>query len=275
MKQFDFKDLTERQQVVAIILMAGAMISLLWFFALTPLNQNRRRLTADIENMEEQLARKNYLLGEAQLLQQKKDAEDDNRLLYTQWTQSIARVTTFTNREALAEAPSHIGFRVSLEEARRRLRNKAARSSIELPPDLGMDTEVRSYEDAQILLVQLRTVEKLVDMAIDLQIDEVTYINPLPAVKYKAPGSDRPYVEEYPVLVEFYAQLADLYDVLEGVFSERHVFVVKNLKVEALDPRTDLLRVTGVVAALLFPGGLAELAPPERTTVRLYVPTGF
>ena len=46
-----FQTWSERQQVLAIILMAGIIIGLLWFFILIPQTRQRRQLNNQIEAM--------------------------------------------------------------------------------------------------------------------------------------------------------------------------------------------------------------------------------
>ena len=52
-------------------------------------------------------------------------------------------------------------------------------------PLLGMDEEVHSDEDARKLMLQLHTVEKLVDMTLDLKINTIRNIQPQPQILHR------------------------------------------------------------------------------------------
>jgi Tfp pilus assembly protein PilO len=267
---------SERQQVLAVILMAGVLIFVLWLFALTPLNTRQRQLEKRIESMRTQLAAKNYYLGEEALRSKKDDALKANRALHDEWVAMTSRLSAFSNYEAVAQSPvGHIDFKVALFDVRQRLLRKSRALNISLPHDLGMDAKVHSDEDARKLMLQLRTVEKLVDLALDLKINMLRNIFPRPQVLHKLESSGEPFIEEYPVEIEFSGTLANLYDLFNAVLEPNHVFVIRQLRVEAASPsRPDFLNVYAVLSGLVFLKDPDEMAMTEKKAVAPPRPKG-
>ena len=261
---------SERQQVLAVILMAGVFIFALWFFALTPLNSRQRQLEKRIEGMKTQLAAKNYYLGEEVLNSRKEAARKADRALHDEWMAMAERLSAFSNYEAVVQSPiGHIDFKVELFNVRQQLLKKARALNISLPRDLGMDAEVHSDEDARKLMLQLRTVEKLVDLALDLKITMVRNVEPRPQILHKIESTGEAYLEEYPVEIEFYGTLASVYDLFNAVLEPDHVFVLRQLKIEAASPnRPDLLNVSAVLSGLVF------LKDPDAMTLATKKETG-
>lgn len=267
---------SERQQVVAIILMAGVVIFALWFFLLSPLNRRRHRLEKEIEGMRSELARKNYLLGEESLLKEMEEEEKYNRLLHKEWVSTASHLAAFPEHQGLLDSKvGHIDFKVALFDTRQRLLQESRALNISLPHDLGMDDAVHSNEDARRLMLQLRTVEKLVDLALDLKINMLRSIEPLPPVPHMA-GSREEFLEEYPVRMEFYGNLENLYHLFRAVLEPEHVFALRRLRVEAVSPnKPDLLSIDVVMSALVFLKEPDEFVPTPKEIMRPLSPMGY
>lgn len=245
--------ISERQQVLAVIMMAGMLIFALWFFLLLPLNRQRHRLERDIEEMTGYLARKNYLLPEDVLGKTKSKAYDFNRSIHDDWLELMSRMAAFPNQEMLAgSSVNRIDFKVALFQVRHRLLGKSRSMGIELPRDLGIEETVAGNEDARRLMLQLRAVEKLADLALDLKINRLRYLEPMPPVQHRA-GNDQVYIEEYPVRMDFDGTLDNVYSLFKAILDPAHVFVVKHFRLENPGPGDgDRLRVSAVLSALLF-----------------------
>jgi len=245
--------ISERQQVLAVIMMAGMLIFALWFFLLLPLNRQRHRLERDIEEMTGYLARKNYLLPEDVLGKTKSKACDFNRNIHDDWLELMSRMAAFPNQEMLAgSSVNRIDFKVALFQVRHRLLGKSRSMGIELPRDLGIEETVAGNEDARRLMLQLRAVEKLADLALDLKINRLRYLEPMPPVQHRA-GNDQVYIEEYPVRMDFDGTLDNVYSLFKAILDPAHVFVVKHFRLENPGPGDgDRLRVSAVLSALLF-----------------------
>ncbi len=263
------KSWSERQQVLAIIGMAGLVLCLLWFFLLLPLNRKRQSLEAEISGMQTQLASKNYLIGEDVLQSKRNQEATHNRAMHTEWTNMVARMQSF--REAgntLTNAVGHIDYKVALFEVRQRLLKKSRDMSIRLrDTDLGLDDVVRGDEDARRLMLQLRTVEKLVDFTFDLKINMLRAITPLPPIQHVFRPEKPPFMEEYPVKVEFYGQLNSIYALFEAAKQPETPFALRRLRVEVEPAQPDLLKVSAVMSALLFlrdPDVLIEDIPKKK-----------
>lgn len=269
---------SDRQQVLAIILMAGIPIFLIWFFLLAPLNSRRLRLEGVIKDMRTQLESQNYLFRE-DILQRTKLAEHaHNRRMHAEWSAMATRLATFSNQQDLVKSQvGHIiDFKVALFEVRKRLRRKSDALDIDLPHNLGMEAAVHSDEDARKLMLQLRTVEKLVDLALDLKISELRSIEPLAPVVYKAGSGRQPFLEEYPIRLKFFGSLENLYDLLHGILEPEHVFTMRHLRVETRSPRSpDVLSINTVVSGLLFLKKPDDLFEPPRIKVGPAIPMGY
>jgi len=267
---------SERQQVLAVILMAGVLIFALWFFALTPLTSRQRQQERDIENMRTQLAAKNYYLGEEVLASKKAQAQKANRALHDEWMAMVARLSAFSNYQAVAQAPvGVIDFKYALFAVRERLVRKARALGISVPRYL-MDEEVRSDEDARKLMLQLHTVEKLVDMALDLKINQIRDIQPRPQILHRVNATGEAYLEEYPVDIEFSGTLANLYDLFSAALEPGHVFALRQIRIEAASAGTpDLLKINAVLSGLVFLKDPDEMTLVTKTAPVVTQPRGF
>jgi len=268
---------SERQQVLAVILMAGVLIFGLWFFALTPLMSRQRQQERDIENLRTQLAAKNYYLGEEVLADKKELARKANRALHDEWMAMAERLSAFSNYQAVAEAPvGRIDFKQALFAVRERLVRKARALNISVPRYLGMDEEVHSDEDARKLMLQLHAVEKLVDLTLDLKINQIRDIQPRPQILHRAGGTGEAYMEEYPVEIEFSGTLANLYDLFGAALEPEHVFVLRQIKIEAASAsKADVLNVKAVLSGLVFLKDPDEISLATKTAPVVIQPKGF
>lgn len=275
MKGLKLDRLSERQQVLAVILLAGMLIFALWFFLLLPLNRQRHRLERDIGEMTDYLARKNYLLPEDVLGKTKSKAYDFNRNIHDDWLSLMNRMAAFPNQDRLAESSvNRIDFKVALFQVRQRLLGKSRALGIDLPRDLGMEETVASNEDARRLMLHLRAVEKLADLALDLKISRLRYLEPLAPIQHKA-GTDQVYIEEYPVRVDFDGTIENVYSLFTSILDPAHVFVVKHFRVE--NPgggEGEKLRVSAVLSALLFVKDPDEVIPAPRKSSDWVPPMG-
>ena len=275
MNALKLKEWSERQQILAVILLAGLLIFLVWFFALAPLNRQRRELLAEIEDMAEQLARKNFLRGEDLLLREKEAELAHNRKVHAEWDELSARMAAFANQKRLVpDAPGRIDFKVALFDVRQRLLAKSRALRVTLPEAIGMNEEVNSDEDARVLMLQLRTVEKLVDLMLDLKIGALRNIERMPPALHRVGPKDPPFLEEYPVRLDFHASIDNILDLFHQVMQPQHVFVIKNLRVEAVNPHEDLFSVTAVMSALLFLKDPDEIVPAPTRKDRRSAPGG-
>ena len=268
--------LSERQQVAAIIVTAGAVLFLLWLFLLMPMNARRHRLEQDIAQMSTELAQKNYLLGEEALRDKKIEAADALRALQGEWQQTVGELSAFTNGEASAKSDiGHIDFKVALFDMRQRLLGKSRTLGISLPKDLGLEETVESTEDPRQRMVQLRVVEKLLDMVLDQKIKTVREIQPLASIPHTAAAGGKVFMEEYPLELTFFGTPENLYAFLGAVLVPENVFVVRSLRAEtASRNNAGVLGVKAVISALVFADKLGELTPPPTETKRS-LPMGY
>lgn len=259
---------SERQQVAAIILAVGAILFVLWYFLLLPMNRQRKQIEREIGQMSAELAQKNFLMGE-DALQRKLDAEVNRyRRIVTEWQESTAHLGAVTPREDTATSSvAHIDFKVTLFTVRQRLLQKSRTLGISLPNDLGVDETIVSNEDALQRMMQLRVVEKLVDLALDLRIKTVRGLRPLPPIAHRTGPGQPEYFREYPLELDLYGTQDDLYELLAVAVEPDNVFVLRGLRVESTGrSRTDLLNIKAVMSALVFLKEPGELAGDTAAT---------
>jgi len=267
-------EISERQQVVAIILAIGAILSVLWYFLLLPMNQQRKQMEQDIDTMATELAQKNYLLGE-DALQRKLDTEIGRyQNLEKEWCDTVSYLGTLNTCDDTTSSVAHIDFKVALFTVRQRLLQKSRTLGISLPTDLGVDETIVSNEDAYQRMLQLRVVEKLVDLALDLKIQTVRSLRPLPPIAHRIGANRVEYFREFPLELDLYGTQENLYKLLDVVMEPGHVFVLRGLRVESAGrARSDLLNIRALMSALVFvknPGDLttapvkAKIDRPRR-----------
>lgn len=262
-----FETWSERQQVLAIILMAGIAIGLLWFFILIPQTRQRSKLNAQIDAMRAELAQRSFLRDLDTL-----KVFNDGELSYTkellgQWSDLASRLATFSNQSQVVSADvGSIDFKVALLDIRSRLLRKAREANISLPRDLGMPERVTSNEDARKLLLQVRSVEKLVDLSLNLSISSVRNIEPMAPILHGAEIAGGNFLEEYPVRIELQGRLDGVYELLRAILQPGTPFMLKALRIESVDPRGSALKVNAVVSALLFLKDPGKIALPSMAT---------
>ena len=254
------KNWSERQQVLAVILATGLIVFLPYYFVLYPQNQQRKRLEKANEQKKQELERQNYLRSKESLEAEKGRELKQNRLLRDEWNTATMRLAAFRKPQGLGDIyVGKIDYKVRLLNVRNRLLRKAKSLGISLPPQLGMKTAVTTKEDARRLMLQLRAIEKLVDLALDLKIKKLNKIMPIEPVQHVLEGKNEPFLEEYPVYVEFYGSLANLYELYRAMFEEEHVFTVRHLRIEAEFPsKPEILSIKTEISALAF------LHPPDE-----------
>lgn len=266
---------SERQQVAAIIVGMAVALFLLWFFLLLPVTRQSHRIESDIASLAGELGQKNYLLGEDAL--QRKLADETQRYarLTNDWQGTVLQLGSFSGADDVSASAgvAHIDFKVALFKVRQRLLQKSRTLGVSLPHDLGVDETVESNEDAYQRMLQLRVVEKLVDLSLDLKIKTVREIRPLPPIVHRAGPQQEDFFTEFPLELDLYGTLDNLYELLGVVSEPEHVFALRGLRVEpASANRDELLNIKAVMSALVFlkqPGEISKVrAAPTRTTRR-------
>lgn len=247
-------NISQRQQVVAIILVAGLLIAGLWYFLLYPQHKNRRALEKRIADMREQLERSNALVGEAELRRRKNLILDKHAELKDEWAEVIESIGSFSDEsEEIAAQVDKIDFKMALYDVQQRLNKKAAIAGISIPPELGMVETVGTGDDARTLMMQLRSLEKLVDALLDIDISLLRSVEPLRPIVHGYGEKGQPYLEEYPVHVEFLGDLKNLYDLYHALLNPGNVLTMRRIRIKAASPNNeDLLRVRAILSALVF-----------------------
>lgn len=257
---------SERQQVVTIIAVTAVIIGGLSYFLLWPQIRDRRAARKQIATISAKLAKSTYATGEAALSARRAALIKNRQALDREWTNIVAQVAAFPAEAAMTnETISAIDYKMALFDVREHLGRKATDRGISLPPDLGMRDTVDSGEDPRLLMMQLRALEKLVALTIDIRIEMLRHVTPLPPIRHKIPGKGDDFIEEYPLHIEFYGSLQNLYDFLHETLEPGRVFALKNLLVEAASANNaELLNIDAVMSAIVFMTDPTKVAPPPK-----------
>ncbi len=243
--------LSERHQIVLFLLGIGAVIILIWHFGIRDIARKR----ASNETFRAELARSGFADQTREALDATVSHEKGVRdRLAAEWEQTVERLATFANQRALGQSnPLRIEYKVELHHTRERLDRKAGALNISLSArDLGMSEEVFTTDDPRILMIQLRAVEKLVDLTLDRRIRTLHKVHPKAPIPHRRPSDGTLIFEEYPVEVEFDVDFANFYDLFRVVFEAGRVFVFRNVRIVSGATAQAPLRVTAVMSALLF-----------------------
>jgi Tfp pilus assembly protein PilO len=269
-------NISQRQQVVAIILVAGLVIAGLWYFLLYPQHKSRRALENRIAEMRDQLERSNALVGEAALRKRKNLILDKHKALTNEWANIMESIGSFSDAsDAIADEVGHIDYKMALYEVQKRMNQKAAIAGISIPPELGMVETVESDEDARTLMMQLRALEKLVDVLLDIDISLLRSVEPLRPIVHGYGEAGQPYLEEYPVHVEFLGDLKNLYDLYHTMLESGHVLTMRRIRIKAASPiNNDLLRVRAILSALVFLEDPSKIELKIKKSMAFVAPTG-
>ncbi len=272
MNFFELRRWSARQQVLVIILLVGLLVGVLWFSLLFPINRECRDLKARIDAMQVELQRKGLLRNEETLQALLQQEDDAYRVLVEEWRATMERLAGLPDQRRLTRmAVGYIDFKVALAETRKRLTQAAQAGNVRLPPSLGLDEGVESGENPRHLLLQLRSVERLLNLLIDLKIVAVREVRPMPPILHTVGEGGEEYMEEYPMEVEFLGTLENLYVLFGAILEPRHVFFVKNVRIEsaASDEKPDLLKVRLMMSLLLFVKDPEEFRPVPRPKRKL------
>ncbi len=246
------RSISERQQVVLIITLSVLGILALWFFLLRP--QAERR--AEIDRKWTKHRNSRYAnMSKDDLLNEQKTVEQSFARVQEEWNEIRKRLSTYTKTEALVGANvGKIDYKVELLNERARLAEKSNLLGIELiPRNLGMEESVTAQEDARVLMLQLRAIEKLADLALDRRIARLIAIEPQAPIHHHRKDGDRAvFLEEYPVKAEFDISLEALYDLLHAVFEKNRVFVFRQLRVNTGVRENAPLRVSAIMSAVIL-----------------------
>jgi hypothetical protein len=241
------------------------------------MNARRHRLEQRIESMSNELAQKNYLLGEEALGEKKRDAAAGLLRLQQEWLGTVGQISAFTNGELAAKSEiGHIDFKVALFDTRQRLLGKSRAQGISLPHDIGVEEPVESDQDPRQRMLELRVVERLVDLVLDQKIRTVREVATLPSITHTMGPDRKVFLQEYPLELTFFGTSENLYALLGAILQPEHVFVVRSLRAEAASrANPGVLSVRVVISALVFAENLHELTPPPPPEARRMLPRGY
>jgi hypothetical protein len=261
-------NLSERHQVLIIILTGAVFIGLVSYFSLYFKTSEINDTESTIKGIQNQMAARGLLLDEETLQKKRDDESRYKQELQQEWLQTVSRLSAFP-KEYLSRMVPTVDYKQALIQVRDRLQRKSESLGIRLPYDLGIREGVRSDEDPRRLMLQLRTVEKLVDIALNLKINMLQQIEPLPPIQRKTGDTQDTYIEEYPVAVDFLGSLENVYDLFGAVMEADQVFFLKNLRIEAASfDQPGLLKVSATLSGLVFLKDPSELKPVPTQTPR-------
>jgi len=236
---------TERMQVILILLLVVLSVFLtVQFVVLEQLDTKERN-----RNQRQQLESSPYASQSFTNMQTIADQERANlNVLSNEWALITERLKSLQSQEVSATI---IEYKVKLYEARERLRKKSEAMKITLIPTDFVDEILTSNEDIRTRILQLNAVERLADLTLDRQIQQLVEIYPLPPIQHVDKQGQKTFAE-YPVRVECDVDFNNLYSFFQAVFEENQVFVFRNFRIESGPTFDAKLRVKAIMSALLF-----------------------
>jgi Tfp pilus assembly protein PilO len=257
---------SERQQVLAVITLAGGVIFMLYFFLLLPQYRLRHRLEAEINKMKSELEKQSYLLTPEEMARIKARETENYNQINQEWETMVVSNIDIANVKlaALSEMkPGHLEYKQAYFEMREHLSRKAHRYNVPLPAELGITDQVTSDADTRKMMLQLKSLFKLVSLLIELEPTRIVLVKTEPPPSYCwGNTTDCVFMEEYPVRIEFESNIKCLYNLLKAICTTQNFFTVRNFQVEPLKGgKPDMLKVSIVAGGLHFP-----LAPSQIRT---------
>ena len=240
---------TERQQIILIILAGVALIAGSWAISTQILGSNKR----EINKLRKSIASAGY--GNRSIKDLEDELDNEKVLLKQtrdQWKEVTERLGTYANQRALRRTNvTHIFYKVDLIRLRDTLTERSKDLGVELlPGDLGMDLDLADNEVARRKWLQLKAVERLVNLTLDGRIKRLYAISPLPPSTV-SDGPDE-FLEVYPVKVEFDVDFDDVYGLMQAMLEDNGVFAFDNIQVLAGPERDAPLRLFAVAKAMIF-----------------------
>lgn len=259
---------SERQQVVIIILLAGFVLFALAFFILAPINMQRLRLEKENEAKTDQLTREGFPLGEEPLIKQREAEERRKRELYAYWETVTNRLSTFPEmKSGNTAAVEHIDYKVALFDVENRLRERAHDLGIKIPRDLGLYDTLRSNEDARSRMLQLRAEEKVLDLLLDLKTGTIRSVEPLDPLQHGTGTRSDVFIEEYPVLVNCLCGVDNVLTLLRALKIRNPTLLVRRMRIQRLPGEaTEQLELNATLSVLVFTKSAQSIAPVETRT---------
>jgi len=255
--------LSERNQIVLILLALAAVFFALWHFGVRDISRQRQANAA----FRAELERSGFASQTREALEATVVHEEEvTGKLAAEWQEIADRLATFSNQRALSRSEVlRIDYKVELHRTRARLDRKSETLGISLSAkELGMSEEVFTSDDPRNLMIQLRAVEKLVDLTLDRRIRTLHKVHPKDPIEHLRPSDKRLILEEFPVEVEFDVDFANFYDLFRTVFEDGKVFVFRNIRIVSGATSQAPLRVQAVMSALLFDTPDAPPATAQR-----------
>lgn len=243
--------LSERNQIILFLVVIVGVLVAVWnltFSGITAQKEENRAIRAKLE-------KSGFLHQTKEALEATIRHETEvHEQLTREWSNTVDRLAASVSGNALYGRDNvlAIDYRVHLLQTRRRLDRKAGQLGIRLSAsELGMSEEVFSHDNPREMMVQLQTIERLVDLALDRRIRTLVKVTPKDPVEHLDPKGALLF-EEFPVDVEFEIDFDEFYDLFRVVFEEGHVFVFKNIRIMSGTSERAPLRVRAVLSALVF-----------------------
>ncbi len=255
--------LSDKQKAILILVVSALILFGLWHMGLMWGNRERRKLESKIKTLTASLTRRRLLQDETILKERNDNEKRYSKELLRQWREAEKRLATFGDIDSgVGPNVRHIDFKVELLNVRKRLQQKSRAVDIRLPPDLGVNEDVTSGSDARRLMLQLKAVEKLTDIVLDLPVDVIGDIRPLTPITRISEKGQEAFLEEYPVYMELYCPVKGMYELFEATMKPGQAFVVRHMRVEKYTPhKRDYLKVEVVLSAMVFLKDPAEMRP--------------
>ena len=241
-----------------------------------------------IEEMNTKLKERDFGDGEGPLLHQVISEKKTQEFLEDRWRATKSRLGTFSAFFAENQKVRDIDYNARIADACEHLPRNAAGVSLQIPHDLGMPKEVNGGADTTTLMMQLKVVSTIVEIATRERVPgRIAAIEPLPPVPHTLKNTKTPYFTEFPVRVEIETEMEPLLKFIYRLSNDPSLLAVRGLRIDKKVPdentpqfvneQNPKLRAVLILEALIVskdPEKIQGVAPPPAPPKNLQ-PEGF
>jgi hypothetical protein len=279
--------MTQKQRFILLSCAVVGGFVLLAAVVFYPVTKTLLSTRSEILRLENELAARNFSGGEIPLKSQETQEKHLEEQFREHWQRARLRLAKFSQYHDQIQNADRVDYLAHLATQRGRLYQRALAFRLQIPPDLGMPDAVTTDNDPAVLMMQLRVISAIVEIAERAAVPgQITAIEPLPPVTHNLQNTATPYFKEFPVRVELETELEPLIRLIYGASTHDELLAIRNLRVEKRIPKGNeplnesnpRLRASVVFDAIVMlkdPAEIKPVAPPARAAPRNLEPMGY
>jgi hypothetical protein len=252
-----------------------------------PMTKTFLSTRSEITRLENELAVRNFTGGEMPLRSQEAQEKRLEEQFREHWQRSRQRLGKFSQYHDQIQNADRVDYITHIATQRGRLHQRAVAFRLQIPADLGMPDAVTTDDDPAVLMMQLRVIAAIVEIAERAGVHgQIIAFEPLPPVTHYIKNTTAPYFKEFPIRVELETELDPLIRLVYGASTHDELLAVRNLRVEKRIPKgselinesNPRLRASVVFDAIVMlkdPTEIKPTAPSAPAAPRHLEPMGY